>query len=325
MDFQIKEPVHPLIGAMNKTNQLIEFEVTQEYTGQQLDLCYLGPMWTEVMNWKTYTPGVKSDRAGDIPRELSPNSKHSGYSAVGVVGRDNNWVGNKLSQINLYAFGRLCWDNTLSAEQIAREWVELTFPNLSTDDQSKILHIEMTSRDSYRNYTQPLGNMGMFGSGGWDYHYGVLPEGQEWNGWGFRNIWDRWAMGRDRTVKTGSKMTGTYHKEVFELFENIDTCPDDVIGFFHHVNYTHKLHSGETVIQHIYDSHFAGVEAVLDYQRLWSTLREKVSKEDWNNVWDRLAGQLREAIKWRDQINTYAYRHSGIPDEHPSPSRVIWP
>jgi alpha-glucuronidase len=119
-------------------------------------------------------------------------------------------------------------------------------------------------------------------------------------------------------------MIGTYNPEVAKLFEDISTCPDDVVGFLHHVNYTHRLHSGETVIQRIYDSHFAGVESVKRYQAIWSKFQGRVPDHEFENVRDRLDLQLQAAIEWRDRVNTYFWRHSRIRDEKPGPGRVIY-
>jgi alpha-glucuronidase len=278
-------------------------------------------MWTEVMNWKTFAKGVSSDRAGDVIRYTSANRKYSGYVGVNSVGLDWNWCGHKLSQANLYAFARLSWDNRLTAEDIAREWIELTFHYLGQEDKDKIYEIVSTSRDAYRNYTLSLGGVFMCRSG---VHYGVNVEAEEWNGWGTYNRVDYDGFGVDRTVKSGSGMIGQYNPEVAAILENINTCPEADIAFFHHVSAAHRLHSGQTVAQHIYDSHFAGYESVERYKALWKTLEGKLWHDDWKNVDDRLDKQLRNALDWRDKVNSYFYRRWRIPDEKASPSRPLY-
>jgi alpha-glucuronidase len=322
IDFQVKEPVSPLLGALNKTNQILEFQVTQEYLGQQQHVVFLAPLWVEVLNWKTYTPGVASDRVADVIRLTSPNQTFSGVAGVGNVGLDLNWAGHKLAQANLYAYGRLCWDNTLTADQIAREWVNLTFYNLSANDQEAIVHILITSRDAYRSYTVPLGIGFMCKTG---VHYGVDIDGYEYDRWGTYHFADRYGIGVDRTIATGSGYSAQYHEPIKLLYDNVDTCPDDDLLFFHFVNYTHTLHNGKTVIQHIYDEHFEGFKRVLEYQAAWDNLSQKVEPRDFQNVQTRFREQVSQAIQWRDIVNTYFYRHSGIPDARKGePDRVIY-
>jgi alpha-glucuronidase len=320
LDFQIKEPVHPLFGRLRKTNQVIEFQITQEYTGQSTDVCFLGPMWQEVMNWKTYAPGVPSDRAGDVIKHLSPKPKLSGYVGVGGGGTDWNYCGHRLAQANIYLFGRLTWDNKLTPEQIAREWVDLTFHYLNEKDRDSIHYILRTSRETYRNYSLPLGGIMMISGS----HYGVNIEQDEWNGWGVYNHANADGFGRDRTVKSGTGMTSQYNPEAAALFEDINTCPDDVIAWFHHTPFRHRLHNGQTVIQHIYDSHFAGYESVEEYIRIWNGLEGRVHEPDWSNVAVRLKRQRDSAREWRDVMNTYFYRHCRIGDEKASPNRPLF-
>ncbi|MFQ7185100.1 MAG: glycoside hydrolase family 20 zincin-like fold domain-containing protein [Hungatella sp.] len=309
IDFQIREPVSPLFGALKKTNQILEFQITQEYTGHQRDICYLVPMWKETMDFDTkHGRGLTVKEA---VRENSPVRGRSGIAGVGNVGMDANWTGSKLAQANLYGFGRLVWNHELSAEAIAEEWVRQSFC-LTEEKCGKLAAILTTSRDVYEAYTCPLGVGFMCKPA---VHYGVDIDGYEYDRWGIYHYADRDGVGRDRTVKTGTSYTRQYSDARFSEYEDLSSCPDELLLFFHHVPYTHVLHSGKTVIQHIYDTHFEGVERVREYQAVWESLKDSLDEESYLNMKERLVWQLENAVSWRDQVNTYFYRKSGIPDE----------
>lgn len=309
IDFQIREPVSPLFGALKKTNQILEFQITQEYTGHQRDICYLVPMWKETMDFDT--KHGKSLTVKDAVRENSPVRGRSGIAGVGNVGMDANWTGSKLAQANLYGFGRLVWNHELSSEAIAEEWVRQSFC-LTEEKCGKLAAILTTSRDVYEAYTCPLGVGFMCKPA---VHYGVDIDGYEYDRWGTYHYADRDGVGRDRTVKTGTSYTRQYSDARFSEYEDLSSCPDELLLFFHHVPYTHVLHSGKTVIQHIYDTHFEGVERVREYQAVWESLKDSLDEESYLNMKERLVWQLENAVSWRDQVNTYFYRKSGIPDE----------
>ena len=309
IDFQIREPVSPLFGALKKTNQILEFQITQEYTGHQRDICYLVPMWKETMDFDTkHGKGLTVKAA---VRENSPVRGRSGIAGVGNVGMDANWTGSKLAQANLYGFGRLVWNHELSAEAIAEEWVRQSFC-LTEEKCGKLAAILTTSRDVYEAYTCPLGVGFMCKPA---VHYGVDIDGYEYDRWGTYHYADRDGVGWDRTVKTGTSYTRQYSDARFSEYEDLSSCPDELLLFFHHVPYTHVLHSGKTVIQHIYDTHFEGVERVREYQAVWESLKDSLDEESYLNMKERLLWQLENAVSWRDQVNTYFYRKSGIPDE----------
>lgn len=309
IDFQIREPVSPLFGALKKTNQILEFQITQEYTGHQRDICYLVPMWKETMDFDT--KHGKSLTVKDAVRENSPVRGRSGIAGVGNVGMDANWTGSKLAQANLYGFGRLVWNHELSPEAIAEEWIRQSFC-LTEEKCGKLAAILTTSRDVYEAYTCPLGVGFMCKPA---VHYGVDIDGYEYDRWGTYHYADRDGVGRDRTVKTGTSYTRQYSDARFSEYEDLSSCPDELLLFFHHVPYTHVLHSGKTVIQHIYDTHFEGVERVREYQAVWESLKDSLDEESYLNMKERLVWQLENAVSWRDQVNTYFYRKSGIPDE----------
>lgn len=309
IDFQIREPVSPLFGALKKTNQILEFQITQEYTGHQRDICYLVPMWKETMDFDT--KHGKGLTVKEAVRENSPVRGRSGIAGVGNVGMDANWTGSKLAQANLYGFGRLVWNHELSSEAIAEEWVRQSFC-LTEEKCGKLAAILTTSRDVYEAYTCPLGVGFMCKPA---VHYGVDIDGYEYDRWGTYHYADRDGVGRDRTVKTGTSYTRQYSDARFSEYEDLSSCPDELLLFFHHVPYTHVLHSGKTVIQHIYDTHFEGVERVREYQAVWESLKDSLDEESYLNMKERLVWQLENAVSWRDQVNTYFYRKSGIPDE----------
>lgn len=317
MDFQIREAVSPLLGAMPQTNQILEFEVTQEYTGQQRHLCYLVPLWKEVLDFDTYAKGK-----GSYVKKMCDGSlhhpKHAGLAAVSNIGDDECWTGSPLAQANLYGYGRLCWNADLTAEEIAREWTGLTL-GVNKTVMDTMLPMLMSSRRTYENYTSPLGV-------GWmvtpHVHYGPSVDGYEYDRWGTYHFADWKGVGVDRTVATGTGYTSQYFEPNASLYEKADTCPDDLLLFFHHVDYTHKLKSGKTLIQHIYDTHFEGVETVKGYIRDWAALEHMIQPDIFALVKERLNIQFENSKEWRDIVNTYFYRHTGTPD---AKGRKIYP
>jgi alpha-glucuronidase len=310
MDFQVREGVSPLFGAMENTNQMLEFQVTQEYTGQQRHLCYLVPQWKEVLDFDTYAKGKGSEVKKVVDGSLF-QYKYSGITAVSNIGNDYNWTGHTLAQANLYGFGRLTWNPDLSAETITDEWIGQTFgqDELVKELVSKML---LKSWSIYEKYTSPLGVGWMVNP---HHHYGPNVDGYEYDVWGTYHFADWKGIGVDRTVKTGTGYSSQYFKENADMYEDLTTCPDELLLFFHHVPYTHKLKSGVTVIQHIYNTHFEGVEEAQGLVEAWSQLNDKIDPERFEDILTRLKEQANHSMKWRDIINTYFYRKSGIKDE----------
>jgi alpha-glucuronidase len=309
MDFQIREAVHPLFGALENTNVILEFQAAQEYTGQQKHVCYLLPMWKEVVDFDTYAKGEGS-YVSKVANGSLFNSKYGGIVAVSNLGDSECWTGHPLAQVNLYGLGRVAWDPELSSEEIADEWVKLTY---GTDPEvvEKILSILMESRDVYEKYSSPLGI-------GWmvypHHHYGPSVDGYEYTPWGTYHYADWRGFGVDRTVATGTGYTAQYHEPIASMYENIETCPEELLLFFHYVPYTYKLKTGKTVIQHIYDTHFEGALKVEEFSENWASLKGKVSEEAFNLVSDKFKIQLKDSKEWRDVVNTYFYRRTGIKD-----------
>lgn len=310
MDFQTREPVSPLFGAMPHTNQMMEFQIAQEYTGQQRDVCFLVPQWKQALDFDTRLAGpgstVSRIAAGEVHRFA-----YSGIAAVSNIGDDDNWTGHHLAQANLYGFGRLAWNPEVSAEEIAAEWSALTFGTGSAA-AAFVRRLLLQSWPVYESYTAPLGI-------GWmvqpHYHYAVDVDGYEYSKWGTYHFADRNGVGVDRTLATGTGYTGQYAPENRDRYESLADCPDELLLFFHHVPYTHRLRSGKTVIQHIYDSRFEGAAAVEAWIEEWRRLENEVDADRFAHISDRLQSQAENARQWRDVVNTYFYRKSGIPDE----------
>jgi len=317
MDFQVREPVAPLLGGLKKTNQIMEVQIAQEYTGHQIDVCYLMPMFKEILEFKTYC-NKENDTVADIISGGSGNNRNlnMGIAAVVNTGNDANWTGNVLAAANLYGFGRLAFDNSLSAEEIAKEWIRMTLSN-EEEVVEKVLSILLPSREVYEHYTSPLGI-------GWmvtpHVHYGCSVDGYEYSRWGTYHRADHLGIGVDRT-DFGTGYVRQYNEPNASMYNDITTCPEELLLFFHHVPYVHVLSTGKTLIQHIYDTHFQGVEEVEEMIESWNSLEGKVPAEVFANVSGRFERQLLNAKDWRDQVNSYFYRKSGIPDEK---GRIIY-
>jgi alpha-glucuronidase len=234
-----------------------------------------------------------------------------GFVGVSNVGLDENWYGNHLSQANLYGFGRLAWNPDLTAQQIIDEWTKLTF---GTDPKTveTINSIQLTSWRTYENYTGPLGLQTLTDIVG--NHYGVSVEASERNGWGQWHNADEKGVGMERTVAKGTGYTGQYRPAVGRVYESLESCPDELLLFFHHVPYTYKLHSGKTVIQHLYDAHYEGADAVEAYIRQWKALKGRIDDGRFEEVLAQLTYQAGQAEVWRDAVNNWFLRASGIPD-----------
>lgn len=310
MDFQVREPVSPLLGGLRNTNQIMELQVTQEYTGQQKHVCFLVPQWKEILDFDTLSKGKGSTIKKIISGEIY-EQKHCGIAAVSNVGNDINWTGHVLAQANLYGYGRLAFNPDLSAEDIVEEWVRLTFSSNPMVVKT-ISDILLNSRETYENYTTPLGIGWMVNP---NHHYGPNVDGYEYSHWGTYHKADLLGIGVDRSIESGTGYAGKYIGNNAEMYNSIDSCPEELLLFFHYVLYSHVLKSGKTLIQHIYDSHFDGVEQVKVFKKQWLTLKNQIDEERFNNVLNRLDIQIKDAIEWRDVVNTYFYRKSGIPDE----------
>jgi len=315
MDFQIREPISPLLGGLTKTNQMLEVQIAQEYTGHQIDLCYLMPMFKEVLEFRTYCSD-KNDTVADIVSGRTMGNKNAGMAAVINTGNDYNWTGNDLAAANLYGFGRLAYNTELGSDEIAREWVALTF-DMDKASEDKLVDMLLRSREIYEKYTSPLGI-------GWmvtpHEHYGPSVDGYEYSRWGTYHRADHKGIGVDRSDK-GTGYAQQYYEPNASTYNDPEKCPEELLLFFHHVPYTWKLGSGKTLIQHIYDTHFEGEYEAERLAEEWESLKSVVAPEVFDRVSERFNLQIANAKEWRDQINSYFYRKSGISDEQ---NRIIY-
>ncbi|MEU9740799.1 alpha-glucuronidase [Micromonospora chersina] len=313
MDFQAREPVSPVLAAMPATRLAVEVQVTQEYTGQQRHVCYLAPWWSEVLRFAPW--GDHRTVAALAAGDAGDAGEGGGLVGVSNVGDDPFWTGHPLAQANLYAFGRLAWNPRLDPAAVLDEWIGLTFPPgpAGSDDLVRRTLHEMLddSWRTYERYTAPLGVGFMVRPG---HHYGPDVDGYEYTPWGTYHFADRDGVGVDRTRASGTGFTGQYPQPWRAVYESLDRCPDELLLFFHHVPYGHVLHDGSTVIQHIYDTHFAGAEEVTALRRRWDRLDGLLDPALHARVRERLDEQVRCAEEWRDQVNAYFFRKSGVPD-----------
>lgn len=281
LDFQPREPYAPIFDRISKTTQMAELQITQEYLGQSLHLVYLAPMWKEFFSF------------------VSPD-KLRGVAGVANIGDDKNWCGHHFSQANWYAYGRLAWDPDLSAEDIAREWIGQTFDADSTFTTA-VTDIMMTSREACVDYMMPLGLHHIFM---FDHHYGPEPQGfkaeypLEWCPVYYHNA-SKDGIGFDRTQKSGSGATAQYRQPYAQLYENISTCPEQYLLWFHHLPWDYRMNNGMTLWENICKRYDEGVRMTHLYRTAWSGLRYAVDSQRWKEVDERLAEQTRSAEEWR--------------------------
>lgn len=301
VDFQVREPVSPLFYALDKTNEAIEYQITQEYTGHQIDLYASALQWSEIN--RTIIRGGKTiaDMYG---------SEIKAVCAVSNIGNDGNWTGNTLAQCNLYSFGRMAWNPDLSAEEIINDWVSLTF-DIDEEGKTVIKNMLLSSREIYENYTAPFGIGFMVTPG---LHYGPDMEGYEYSKWGTYHRANFEAIGVNRTIN-GTGYTGQYPSETQRLYDNISTCPEELLLFFHRVRYDFIMKNGKTLLQNIYDLHFKGARDAEKLLSDWDGIENMLPPETYNSVRKRLVLQTENAREWRDRVNTYFYRFTGVADE----------
>jgi len=307
-DFQVREPVTPLFGALKKTRHVMEHQITQEYTGHQIDLCYLPWLWEDIMRFDT--AGEPQGRIKDLIGPYSAgHSRIEGFAAVVNTGRDRNWTGHTLAQANLYGYGRIIWNPSLSAQEIAREWSVLSFGSGPAAETAT--ELQLKSYPAYEKYNAPFGVCFMVTPG---LHYGPNIEGYEFSRWGTYHRADTRAIGIDRTP-AGTGYTTQYQAKNAAMFADPAACPENLILFFHRLAYDFKMKNGETLLQNIYDTHFEGYEEVAAMLEKWKGLKGSLKEEVYQSVLSRFERQLVNAREWRDQINTYFWRKTGIADK----------
>ncbi len=314
IDFQAREPVSPLFAALRKTNVAIEVQASQEYTGQQRHMVWLPSMWKWVLD-----TDLRADNRSTPVKEIvagksfpSPEGKPrpGGFISVTNVGLDANWMHHPMAMANLYGFGKLAWNPDAKLDDIVDLWTQLTWGNDLEVDRT-VDAMLLASWRNYESYTGPNGMGTLTNILG--YHFGPGIESAERNGWGqwFRGEKD--GIGMNRTA-AGTGFVQQYPPELAGRYESLATCPDDLLLFFHHVPYDEKLHSGKTLIQSIYDTHYAGALAAAEYVRQWESLKGKIDDERYTLTLGLLQFQAGQAIVWRDAVDTWFQRISGIPD-----------
>ena len=323
IDFQVREPVSPLFAGLRKTNEAIELQITQEYLGQQRHLVFLPTMWKSYLDFDLHADN-RSTLLKDIVDGTSFHHPLGGYVGVANVGLDTNWMAHPLAMANLYGFGRLAWNPSTTAETIAADWTRLTFSN-DPKVVSTVSQMLLSSWQIYEHYTGPLGLQTLTNITG--PHYGPAPQSQENNGWGQWIRADQDGVGMDRTVATGTGFIGQYPPEVAAMYTSLKTCPDSLLLFMHHEPYTYRLHTGKTVIQTIYEDHYEGAQEAAGLVHQWRTLDGLIDPERYGKTLGLLEYQAGHAIVWRDAIDRWFEKMSGIPDDRGridhDPNRIV--
>ena len=288
-DFQVREPLSPTLLGMSRTRLGLELQLAREYTGQQIDLFAMNPMWREL--------------GDDLPPE-----KIAAVAAVSNLGRDDCITGHPFAAVNLFGFGQYAWDPRVDPEAVLRRWARLTYA-LPGEQEAALVDMLMNSRTVYEKYAATLGLNWMVVP---ETHYGPSPYGYEFSVWGTYNRAGRDAVGVDRTA-AGTGLTLQYPEALRSRYESRETCPDELLLFFHRLGYDEHMRDGRTLIQRIYDDHFEGAA---ETEAMARTLRGlSLPEPDRTEALDRMERQLKNAREWRDVINTFFYRLSGVPDE----------
>ena len=311
IDFQPREPFHPLFGAMPKTPLMMEFQITKEYLGFATHLAYLGTMWEEVLREDTYASGKGSTVASIVDGSLH-GYRLTGMAGVANIGTDRNWSGSQFDQANWYAFGRLAWDPDLSAQIIAEEWARATFSN-DPGFVRPALAMMMRSRQAVVDYMTPLGLHHLMATG---HHYGPGPwvndlQRADWNPTYYHRA-DASGIGFDRTA-SGSNAVGQYAPEVATRYGSPERVPEDLLLWFHHVPWDHPMRSGRTLWNELVTRYSHGVGEVATMRQTWEGLRPYVDPERHAEIAAFLAIQQREAQWWRDASIAYFQSVSGRP------------
>ncbi|MBQ8161004.1 MAG: alpha-glucuronidase [Clostridia bacterium] len=288
-DFQVREPISPLLLSMQSTNLAMELQLAQEYTGQQIDLYTMVPMWKELF-------------------QVLPKDRLCAIAAVSNLGASDCFTGHPLALCNLFGYGKIAWNPSLASGDVVRSFVRLSY-DFSQEDRESLTGCMLESRAIYEKYTANLGLCWMITP---NQHYGPNPDGYEYQSWGTYHKADRNAVGIDRTG-SGTGYTLQYPEALRELYANVASCPDELLLFFHRLPYTFVMRDGRTLMQRLYDDHFEGLARA---EQLTKTLCALPFPErDRQEIQRRAALQVSNAREWCDIINTFFHRFSGIPDE----------
>lgn len=311
IDFQPREPFHPLFGAMPKTPLMMEYQLTQEYLGFSTHLVYLAPLYKECLDADTYARGKGSTVAKVIDGTLEGHSI-SGMAGVANIGSDINWCGHPFAQANWYAFGRLAWNPYATSAAIADDWLRMTFSN----DQSfvsPVKQVMLDSRETAVNYMTPLGLHHIMAK---DTHYGPGPwvddAGRaDWNSIYYHKA-DSLGIGFERSSK-GSNAVAQYFPPVRDEYESLLTCPEKNLLWFHHISWNYKMHSGNTLWFELVHHYYMGADSVKKMQQTWEMMEGKIDSTRFTEVKQLLTIQYNEAIRWRDACVQYFQTFSKMP------------
>jgi len=323
IDFQPREPFHPLFGSMPQTPLMMEFQITQEYLGFSTHLVYLGSLFEEVLDADTYARSQGSTVARVIDGSLDGHTI-SGIAGVANTGTDRNWTGHLFGQANWYTFGRLAWDHQLSAETIAEEWIHMTLSN-EEDVIQTVKEMMMVSRENTVNYMTPLGLHHIMG---WDHHYGPAPwikdkHRDDWTSVYYHRA-DSVGIGFDRTG-TGSNALSQYYPPVESMYSSLESCPEEYLLWFHHLGWDHPMKSGRTLWEELCYRYETGVQGVRRMQSDWETLKGRIDEESFRHVQAMLGIQEKEALWWRNACLLYfqSFSKRPIPAELEQPNKTL--
>ncbi len=311
IDFQPREPFHPLFGAMPKTQLMPELQITQEYLGFSNHLIFLAPMWREFLDSETFAKGRGSTVTKVVDGSLY-RQRLTGIAGVANTGSSRNWTGHDFAQANWYAFGRLAWNPDLTSSQIAREWIEMTL----THDRAAIgalARLMVESHEAVVDYMTPLGLHHIMWPG---HHYGPAPwwdkgERDDWNSVYYHRA-DLKGLGFDRT-RIGSNSVGYYHPQVQKIFTDLKACPDKLLLWFHHLPWDYRMRSGRIMWDELALHYQRGVEWTRSARQQWEALAGSIDPERHKAVAMKLEIQQRDAVHWRDAVLLYFQTFSKRP------------
>lgn len=324
IDFQPREPFSPLFGQLEHTNVMSEMQITQEYLGHSNHMVYLHPMWKECLDSDTYQEGEGSTVAAITLGKVHGNTQYSAIAGVTNIGDSVNWCGHQMAQVNWYAFGRMAWNPDLSSEQIVNEWLKQTF---TTDRKfvEPVAKMLLESREACVKYEMPMGLHHTFkgpdhyGPGPWDrssrpdwepaYYHKAAADG----------------VGFDRTSKTGTDAVSQYHEPLKSLYDNEETCPENLLLWFHHLPWDYKMSDGHTLWEKLCYTFEEGIQEARGFIKTWEKAGKYVDSYRYQCIYDRLVRQAKDAIWWRDATMLYFQQYSGmeIPSDCTQPQHTL--
>lgn len=310
IDFQPREPFSPLFGQLENTNVMAEFQITQEYLGFSNHLVYLHPMWKECLDSDTYQKGEGST-VSEITKGVTHNRPINAIAGVTNIGDSINWCGHHFAQSNWYAYGRMAWNPELSSEQIADEWIKQTFSSEKKFIEP-VKEMMLMSRETNVKYEMPLGLHHIFSGQG---HYGPGPwEGASRPDWSplYYHKAAKDGIGFDRTMN-GSAAVEQYHEPLKSLYNNVETCPENLILWFHHLPWDYKMKSGRTLWDELCYTYQEGIDEAASFIKVWESVEKYVDSQRYENIHRKIVRQAKDAIWWRDACMLYFQTFSGMP------------